>query len=174
MNSSEHVITTVSGKKIDILKPDPKDISIGDISHALSRINRYNSQIKGFWSVAQHSLLLASKNSDPDVALIALLHDASEAFLGDVISPLKTLLPAYKGIESEFSRVIYQKYIPNVKLKNLGIVHEQDINLRKDEIRWFREGAKMSAKSYPFYLYNSSPETIELEFLKTFCSLKGI
>lgn len=101
-----HYITTQSGKKIDFANPDPNQIVIEDIAGALSKLCRFNGQINEFYSVAQHSMYVA--NMVPDhMKLDALLHDAPEAYLCDVPTPLKLALgAAYTDIEARVARAI--------------------------------------------------------------------
>jgi hypothetical protein len=81
----------LSGKAFYVTDPKPEDIDILDIAHSLSMQCRYNGHTKGFYSVAEHSVLVANL-VPPRLRLQALLHDASEAYVGDVIRPIKRLL----------------------------------------------------------------------------------
>lgn len=86
---------TRTGQVVDLLDPSPHTIKLTDIALHLSRIPRFNGATLRTWSVADHSLLVADlmgAEADPDLALAALLHDAHEAFIGDVIQPLKSAL----------------------------------------------------------------------------------
>lgn len=94
-------IQTRSGACIDLQNPDMTLFCIEDIAWALSNLCRFNGHTKAFYSVAQHSVLV-SKVIPQAFALEGLLHDAAEAYLGDVTSPLKDLLPAYRGLEAMF------------------------------------------------------------------------
>lgn len=98
-------ITTVSGRFFDILKPEDYDYDIEEIATALSNLCRYTGHVNRFYSVAEHSVLVSRILPD-SLALVGLLHDASEAFLGDVSSPLKKLLPEYKRIEENVEKAI--------------------------------------------------------------------
>ncbi len=98
----------LSGRRLDLLDPSPLDIEIGDIAHGLARVARWNGQTVGphAFSVAQHSLLVeaiaahVSPAAGPEAGLTALLHDASEYVVGDLISPFKAVVgPTYKGLE---------------------------------------------------------------------------
>jgi len=82
-------ILTYSGLFVDPLNIEPKDIKLVDISHALSNLCRYNGHVNGFYSVAQHSVIVAQQFKDMQLRKWGLFHDASEAFLGDVVAPLK-------------------------------------------------------------------------------------
>jgi len=102
-------ILTRSGKHFDFADPQPDQIDIVDIAWALSNECRFAGQCIGFYSVAQHSLR-ASHIVQPESALEALLHDASEAYCKDIPMPLKALLPDYKAIERRVDIAIRAKF----------------------------------------------------------------
>ncbi len=101
-------ISTRSGT-VDFLNPTPDSINIEDIAHALSLVNRYAGHTPYPYSVAQHSVL-CSWMAPAGLELEALLHDAQEAYVGDVPSPLKMLLPEYKVIENRLEAIIRAKF----------------------------------------------------------------
>jgi hypothetical protein len=84
-------IYTYTGRTIRPLEPDPDDICIDDIAHALSQQCRFTGHTRRFSSVAEHSVRVARmvEDIDPELALEALLHDASEAYLSDIARPVK-------------------------------------------------------------------------------------
>jgi hypothetical protein len=102
-------LLTGSGKRFSYENPQPESITIQDIARALSRESRFNGHTGEFYSVAQHSVH-ASKLVPLEVQLEALLHDASEAYLKDLPSPLKRLLPDYQMIERRVDAVIRAKF----------------------------------------------------------------
>ncbi len=106
MNST---ILTHSGIEFDLCKPDPDLIEIEDIAHALSNLCRFTGHTKHFYSVAQHSYLCATLVPQ-EHQLEALLHDAAEAYIGDVSSPLKALLPGYQMIEFNLEQAIRKRF----------------------------------------------------------------
>jgi 5'-deoxynucleotidase YfbR-like HD superfamily hydrolase len=107
-------------------------IDIRDIAHALARIGRYNGHTTEFYSVAQHCILV-SRQLPKEEALHGLLHDAAEAYLGDVTAPLKRQLPKYMEIEKRMETVIGEKYgIPASKSE---AVHEADMRMLMTEAR---------------------------------------
>lgn len=81
-------VLTASGRRVDLLDPDPATIAPADIAHALARLQRFNGHGRHGWSVANHSMLVADMMPRP-WRLWGLLHDAHEAYLGDVTSPVK-------------------------------------------------------------------------------------
>lgn len=105
----ENFIQTFSGVDFWFLDPTEDMVKIEDIAHSLSMQCRYNGHIKHFYSVAEHcvncSLLV-----DPEFALQALLHDASEAYLSDLPSPVKLNLPEYYKLESVVTAAIARKF----------------------------------------------------------------
>jgi 5'-nucleotidase len=86
-------IQTVSGRRFNPLEPDPAEIDIGDIARALSNLCRFGGNCRHFYSVANHSCLVADlvaeRGGDVEAQLWSLLHDASEAYLVDLPHPLK-------------------------------------------------------------------------------------
>ena len=101
-------ITLVSGRRFDFLNPHCSDFDIEDIAHGLAHICRYSGQCRAFYSVAEHSILVADNAGD--FAYEALLHDAAETFIGDVTRPLKQLLLEYKRIEAAVQDAIIVRF----------------------------------------------------------------
>ena len=109
----------LSGRRLDLLDPLPKDIEIADIAHGLARVARWNGQTVGehAFSVAQHALLVEeiATATQPDLArrwrLAALLHDAPEYVIGDLISPFKAAIGLdYKAFEMRLLEAIYRRF----------------------------------------------------------------
>lgn len=117
---------TSSGKQFFPLKPDPEAICIQDIAHALSNLCRFGGHVKEFYSVAQHSIIVASL-LPPELQLAGLLHDATEAYLVDIPRPLKIALPEYKVIEERLAEVIEAKY--GVSFEDPRIKHADNVAL---------------------------------------------
>jgi hypothetical protein len=155
-------IRTFTGYYFNYLKMDPESINIEDIAHALSNMPRWLGHTKKFFSVAQHCCWCHDANIEPeDERLERLMHDATEAYLGDCPSPLKSLLPQYKELEEKLSVVIAKKfgynypYSPATKLVDRAAL----------EIEW--EDMKLEDKMECW-----SPEKAKTEFLKRFNDLK--
>lgn len=109
----------LSGRRLDLLDPSPLDIEIEDIAHGLARVARWNGQTRGdhTFSVADHSLLVEGIAKDLDSALsrehalAALLHDAPEYVIGDLISPFKAALSIdYRAFEAKLLAAIHLRF----------------------------------------------------------------
>jgi len=137
---------TFSGKTIDYLNPTIEMICIEDIARGLSSESRFNGQTEYPYFVAQHSVL-CSHNVPFPLALEALLHDATEAYMKDIPSPLKALLPEYKIIEQRLDSVIRQAFglPPTMSLE----VHDADQRLLDREMRSFT--SHLPRDEYPLY-----------------------
>ena len=101
-------IETFTGKKFYFGTPRKKDVDIKDVAHGLALMCRYTCQCREFYSVAEHSVLCSNLfyQADPPLSLQALVHDAHEAYVGDVNKPLKTMLPDYQDIETVVSNLV--------------------------------------------------------------------
>ncbi|MDP4592934.1 MAG: HD family hydrolase [Beijerinckiaceae bacterium] len=109
----------LSGRRLDLLDPSPLDIEIEDIAHGLARVARWNGQTTGqhVFSVAQHSVLVEhiAGAMDPGMPvrwrMIALLHDAPEYVIGDMISPFKAVIgDSYKEVEARLLAAIHLRF----------------------------------------------------------------
>jgi hypothetical protein len=109
----------LSGRRLDLLDPSPLDIEIADIAHGLARVARWNGQTSGahIFSVAQHTLLVEAvlreqmPRVDMKFRLAALLHDAPEYVIGDMISPFKAVIGGdYKVVEKRLLAAIHIRF----------------------------------------------------------------
>lgn len=108
----------LSGRRLDLLDPSPLDVEIHDIAHGLARVARWNGQTAGdnAFSVAQHCLVVENilgrlAPSPPDALLMALLHDAPEYVIGDMISPFKAVVGGgYKTVEKRLEAAIHLRF----------------------------------------------------------------
>jgi hypothetical protein len=165
-----------SGALFDFLDPWSSNFTIEDIAHGLSNICRYAGQCRKFYSVAEHSIHVSYAAQGFEYP--ALMHDAAEAFLGDVTRPLKQLVPEFKRIEAEVDRVIFSRFNiewpipPEVKgadLKVLAAEQAQIMPLGTDQ--WARTAnvapADILVEHWP-------PELAKRKFLERFESLKRL
>lgn len=108
-------IQTSKGRKFDLLAPDPVQLDIEEIAHSLSLLCRFTGHVSRFMSVAHHSVIVALLVEQMDGttrqdAYDGLMHDATEAYVGDVARPLKQLLPEYRRIEGAIAAAIAQRF----------------------------------------------------------------
>lgn len=98
-------LETYTGVKFHFLEPVPEEINLLDIAHALANTGRYGGHTRQFYSVAEHSMLMAEwlrkQGGTPLTVFTTLMHDAAETYIGDLCRPLKVLLPDFKAIEEK-------------------------------------------------------------------------
>jgi uncharacterized protein len=178
---------TYTGRKFYPETPAAHMIDVRDIAHALSNICRFGGHADKFYSVAEHCVRMAqacSRSSHlPKFTLEALLHDATEAYLGDVPTPLKALLPDYKKLELKLDQVIRTKFglpvdpSPEVKLLDRCILIAElrdvlgpldpDVNTNLVQLPEPATGKLLGAAHFP----NASfwtPRDAEKQFLSTY------
>jgi uncharacterized protein len=113
-----------SGAWFDFCAPADSAFTIEDIAQGLANICRYSGQCNEFYSVAEHSLLVSEVAAGFEFE--ALLHDAAEAFIGDITRPLKQMLPEYRRIESEVETEIFRRF---------GISSPLPIDVKRADLR---------------------------------------
>lgn len=117
---NDDFMMTQSGVHVTPLTPNAEQIFIEDIAHALSHLCRANGHTKYFYSVGQHCINCAleakARGLSKKMQLTALLHDASEAYMADLIRPVKQFMPEYSVIEDKLLAVILNKYGLDAKL----------------------------------------------------------
>ena len=102
-------VSTFLGNRFYPAAPRIEDVHIEDIAHGLAFQCRFNGQTRAFYSVAQHSLLVAGL-VPARLRLAALLHDAAEAYLGDMVKPLKALFPEFSQLEEGVMAIIGERF----------------------------------------------------------------
>lgn len=162
---------TFSGRQFWPLDPRPEDICIEDIAHALAMQCRFAGHCLRFYSVAEHSVLVAH-HAEPVDALWALMHDAAEAYVTDVIRPIKPDLAGYKAIEARVMRAVCERYglpldMPAAvkEIDDRILADERDQNMATPPADW-RVGEPLGV-TLQFW----SPEQAEREFLDMFAHL---
>ncbi len=143
----------LSGRRLDLLDPTPFDIEIEDIAHGLAFVARWNGQTRGDWpySVAEHSLLVEqafgqiSGDASPQWRLAALLHDAPEYVLGDMISPVKGALGhEYGEMDARIALAVHRRFglpakIPAAIKKQIKLADQVSAWLEAIQIAGFSE-----------------------------------
>lgn len=102
-------ILTHSGRQFDLVHPTAAMISPHDIAHSLANLCRFNGHTRTHYSVAQHSLLVASLVPE-EHQLVALLHDSTEAYIGDMTRPLKALMPGFRIAEEIIWQAVCERF----------------------------------------------------------------
>jgi Predicted hydrolases of HD superfamily len=162
-------VITLSGQRFSILKPDPEAVRIEDIACALARQARFNGHTRFFYSVGQHSVLGAEASPTKDIALHMLFHDATEAYIGDLVSPVKALLPDFELIESRIHWAISQKLGLEYPLPK--VIKQIDRRLLATEVRDLITTDLKSwnigdDEPFDFKIIPWSPEVTEARFLE--------
>jgi 5'-deoxynucleotidase YfbR-like HD superfamily hydrolase len=183
----------LSGRRLDLIDPSPLDVEISDIAHGLARVARWNGQTKGpeIFSVAQHSLLVEAlfdaREASPsrEARLAALLHDAPEYVIGDMISPFKAAVGGdYKLIEARLKRAVLIRFgltaeLPDDLERRIKIADRASAYLEAIALAGFStaEARKLFGEPDPpirdvaAYLEPMRPETVESRFLARFAEL---
>lgn len=162
------VIRTYLWQAFNPLQPDPECILIEDIARSLSNLCRYNGHVREFYSVAEHCYWV-SLDVPPQDALWGLLHDASEAYLGDLMSPLKYHTPlgeAYRRIEALVMRAVCIRF--NLPFEMPSSVARADHALLQREHDWLRSAQPSRRRHASRAMTNLEAE---LEFLNSFREL---
>jgi hypothetical protein len=167
---------TYTGKRFWPLDPSIEDICIEDIAASLSKLCRYGGHTRFFYSVAEHSVLVSQFVPD-ELALWGLLHDASEAYLSDMVKPLKNGLPSYRNLEFQIMRLIAEKFnlIPfpqpeAISKIDKAILRDEQLKvMRPCKFDWWCTGDKPIGAEISGW----KPERAECEFLRRFNNLKG-
>ena len=166
-------VQTYSGIRFNLFNPSLDDIRIEDIAHSLSNLARFNGHTAKFYSVAQHSVYCALKAPER-LALAALLHDATEAYLGDIVSPLKSFLCDYLPFENRLYNLIAKKYLPvcltvddykEISNIDLRMLATEKFQLMGYDLEW--ESLK-DISGYSILIEYMSPNSAEKAFLACF------
>lgn len=159
---------TATGRKFWPLDPRPNEVCIEDIAHALSMLCRFGGHCLRFYSVAEHSVLIA--RAAPTHKLWALLHDAAEAYVLDMIRPVKPHIIGYIEIEARVMRAICVHFglhldMPLIvkTLDNRILADERNQNMVMTPDPWINTGPPLGV-TLPFW----SPEQARTEFLAEF------
>lgn len=162
-------IRTYSGGKVYFFEPEKSNIQFEDISHSLSMLCRFNGATQEFYSVAQHSVLVAKEvykeTEDKKISFTALMHDASEAFISDIPSPFKSEFEGYKIAEKRMEEWLAKRF--KYQYPHGGIVKKHDLKALSTEMRDLMSVCdnKDIAVPYDQQIIPLSPRSAEYEFL---------
>ncbi len=176
-----NTIKLLSGKYLDLVRPEPDQFEFEDIAGALAKICRFGGQCKYFYSVAEHlvhchEVALADRRNKSE-RLAVFMHDATEAFLGDVVKPLKLLLPDYQELEVRLELVIRRKFsivygpgtLPVVQeIDQSMLIHERRQLFDSDQVKWTDED---KARPLTVKLGHWSPGLAYQKFISTAAEL---
>jgi len=160
------IVQTYTGKHFDILNPKIKDICITDIAHGLALQCRFNGHCNQFYSVAEHCVRMACWDL-PGGSKQRLMHDAAEAYLGDIPSPIKQNFPEFIRIEENLLNIIFKKF--KIGIYNKDIVKEADLIMLTTERRDLMGDSDwwgLKQKPYHKIIKPWSPRFAEVCFLK--------
>ena len=184
----------LSGRRLNLIDPSPLDVEIADIAHGLARVARWNGQTSGahIFSVAQHTLLVEAvmrtrnPNVDAKLRLAALLHDAPEYVIGDMITPFKAVIgDGYKAVESRLLAAIHLRFglpralpaelIKLIKDADRASAYLESTRLagfgEKEATRFFGPPPEVPAAFEKDYLTPWSAKDAEARYLKCFVAL---
>lgn len=164
-------IETRTAGKFYFLNPKPEMCNIIDIAHALSLTCRYNGHVLKFYSVAEHSVLMSDwmrgRGYSKRECLTALLHDGAEAYIGDMVRPLKHVMPEFKKIEERIDLAIAERFGSLYPFPN--IVKELDSRILVDE----REQAMEPTSTNEWGTDSLEPLGVRLKFWSPEDALKN-
>ena len=167
-------VQTYRGKKFWPLDPRAEEIDIIDIAHALSMTCRFGGHSNIFYSVAEHSCHVHDI-LPPEHKRAGLLHDGSESYISDIVSPAKKFMPEYRSIEDRIQRVISEKYgltypyDPAIKDADVAVlVAEQEQIMGKPPEPWLHMPPAADIKCQGW-----QPNRAKMEFLYRFSRLYG-
>lgn len=174
-------IELFSGNRFTPLEPDVDAVDITDIAHSLSRNCRYNGHVPGFYSVAEHSILMSYAVIDfvPDdeqaeTSMWALLHDATEAYMPDMPRPIKGLLNGFDEAEEQLLRTIAEAFRLSWPMPD--IVEKMDNIILADEARQLMtsggEDWHLPEEGIGIEVYGWNYEFAEAQFLRRYWTLK--
>uniref|UniRef100_I2Q2Q9 Phosphohydrolase n=1 Tax=Desulfovibrio sp. U5L TaxID=596152 RepID=I2Q2Q9_9BACT len=124
---------TFSGRAFDLVNPEPSMVAIKDIAQSLANQCRFNGHTRRYYSVAEHCLYVSRAMPTRQLRLIALLHDATEAYVGDMTTPLKALLPDFRVIEHRIWQAVCGRFrLPEEILVEVQIADQRMLSTERE------------------------------------------
>jgi HD domain len=176
LEHAEGKIRTWSGRYIDPFEPDPGELRMVDIAHSLSLTCRYSGHVDVHYSVGQHCLevvrYLEKICTMETTYLAGLLHDAAEAYLGDMASPLKhnPRMATFRAAEAHLQEIIFKRYLPQLVYNLMGLVGvADDVVYHMERISFLFPRHIAEDQMYEKYtreiITPKEPKVVEAEFL---------
>lgn len=171
-----NTIKLASGGYLDLGGPQPSQFMLEDVAIGLSNICRFGGQIRPFYSVAAHSIaclyVAMDQKQSVECCKAVLMHDASEAFIGDVVKPLKIMLPNYRGIEEDITAAIAEKW--SIRFDKFSdviseidhgmLIYERNKFFQRDGVEWAGEQEAVQVTTDLDGVMNARPDTIRVLF----------
>ncbi len=174
MTTQNAWIATFTGLRLNPFDPDPEMINIDDIAHGLSLTCRYAGQCKKFYSVAEHSIRL-TRLVPEELRPVALMHDSAEAYMLDLPSLIKRVMPGYQAAEHNLLSVIFAKYDIDIQLLTRFLKEEYVLlatecrDLVTNTDGWFLPEPPLDKPIEPW-----TPRTAEVLFKNIFTALPSL
>lgn len=173
--SHDASLCTYSGREFFPFAPTAEDIHLEDIAHALANVCRFSGHCDPFYSVAQHSVMVSTLCERED-AMHGLLHDASEAYVCDVVSPVKNVIKGYTEVETHILVTIYRRFElrlnplkpPSVQTADELMLRWEQRDLMPDTEWWRKETLPERPK-----LVALNPVEAKAEFIARFSELRN-
>jgi hypothetical protein len=175
-------LQTISGRWVNPFEPDPEQIDIGDIARALSNQCRFGGHCRAFYSVAQHSVhvseLVEARGGDVEDVFAALMHDAGEAYLGDMPHPIKHRSPlgaAFREAEAHLEGAIHERFgvksvVPDLKPADRALLATERRAFSAETWHWPElegiEPLDLELRAWP-------PDEAEREFIRRYHELQA-
>ena len=168
-------VQTYTGRKFWPLNPEASDVCIEDIAHALSMKCRFSGHTTHFYSIAEHSIHVSALLEDTGFELWGLLHDASEAYLPDVASPIKDSIIGFRKLEHNVMIEVARAFglwppgePAEVKIADRSMLQCEHLQAMSEGPAWMRFEGQIPQVNLNFW----SPKTAEMAFLRRYSDLR--
>lgn len=171
----KNTIRLRSGCYFDFIDPQPDQFTLADIAGALAKICRFGAQCDHFYSVAEHSIHCAEQALQDgmplDTQIALLMHDSPEAFCGDMVKPLKVMLPEYSAVEKRVEAAIAEKFLIDFERERYTIreidhamlIAERLQLFSRDDVEWTGE---REVRKLTVHIGAWRPEEAEARFMR--------